>query len=172
MKTSLRSIITSGAALLIIFLAAPVRGDILYAANAAYSQPFGPNYILKFTSGGSGSIFGTGVSTPLGLAFNRAGNLFVVNNGSSTIMAFTPGGVGSVFASSGLSGPEGLAFDSAGNLYVVNIGNGTIEEFTPGGAGSLFASPVIMNSGPTFLAFTDDAGVPLPLANQVPEPSA
>ena len=27
-------------------------------------------------------------------------------------------------------------------------------------------------STPTFLAFTDDAGVPLPLANQVPEPGS
>jgi hypothetical protein len=33
----------------------------------------------------------------------------------------------------------------------------------------VFASSV---GGPAYLAFTDDAGVPLKLANQVPEPSA
>ena len=58
----------------------------------------------------------------------------------NTIEKFTPGGVGSVFASTGVNGPVGLAFDAAGNLYVANnIGN-TIEKFTPGGVGSVFAS--------------------------------
>ena len=46
----------------------------------------------------------------------RADTLFVTNNGSNTIEQFTPGGVGSVFASIGVTGPTGLAFDSAGNL--------------------------------------------------------
>jgi DNA-binding beta-propeller fold protein YncE len=73
----------------------------------------------------------------------------------NTIVKFTPGGVGSVFASDGLNEPTGLAFDSAGNLYAANVGDDTIEKFTPDGVGSVFA-----NSGVAFpeaLAF-DSAG--------------
>ena len=40
------------------------------------------------------------------------GNLYVSNFGNSTIETFTPGGVGSVFANTGLSGPFFLAFDN------------------------------------------------------------
>ena len=45
----------------------------------------------------------------------RADILYVGNTGNDTIEKFTSGGVGSVFASSGLIGPEFLAFtDDAG----------------------------------------------------------
>ena len=56
----------------------------------------------------------------------------MANYGANTIEKFTPGGVGSVFATTGLNGPIGLAFDSAGNLYAANASNNTIEKFTPG----------------------------------------
>ena len=86
--------------------------------------------------------------------------LFVANNGDNTIGKFTPGGIGSVFASSGLSAPTGLAFDSAGNLYAANAGDSTIEKFTPAGVGSVFASSGL--SQPTFLAFGPVEAVPEP----------
>jgi len=65
------------------------------------------------------------------LAFDGVGNLYVANVGGGNIEKFTPGGVGSVFASSG--GPFGLAFDQTGNLYVSEQ-YGTIEKFSPIGA--------------------------------------
>ena len=141
----------------------------LYAANA------GGNTIEKFTPGGVGSVFASsGLSTPRGLAFDSAGNLYVANTGISTIEKFTPGGVGSVFASSGLSGPEGISFDSAGNLYAANTTNSTIEKFSSTGTDlGVFANSTNgVSSSPEFLAFTNDAGVPLPLANQTPEPAS
>jgi DNA-binding beta-propeller fold protein YncE len=106
------------------------------------------------------------------LAFDSAGNLYASLFGNNTIEKFTPDGIGSIFAdaSDGLNGPAGLAFDSAGNLYAANR-NGVIEEFTPNGVGSVFAD-VGGTSNPQYLAFTNDAGVPLPLANQVPEPTS
>ena len=70
--------------------------------------------------------------------------LYVANISSNTIVKFTPGGVGSVFATTILPDSYGLAFDSAGNLYVsspvYNSGNGGIEKFTTAGVGSSFAS--------------------------------
>lgn len=78
----------------------------------------------------------------------------MANYGNSTINVFTPAGVGSVFASTGLNGPTGIAFDGAGNLYVANWNSGTIEKFDSSGNASLFASGL---SNPSGLA-VDSAG--------------
>jgi hypothetical protein len=129
----------------------------LYAANA-----FGT--IREFSP--TGADLGTFAIGGFNLAFDSAGNLYAANQGDNTIERFTPGGIGSVFASSGLNNPHGLAFDSAGNLYAANSGNNTIEKFTSGGVSSVFASTGL--STPEFLAFTNDAGVPLPLCCSSP----
>src|SRR5450755_3705010 len=106
MKTSIRSFLTAGAALLFVLHAAPVRADILYVT-------LGNNIIEKITGAGSGSVFASsGLNGPFGLAFDSSGNLYAANGGDNTIEKFTPGS-GSVFASSGLNSPMGLAFDSA-----------------------------------------------------------
>src|ERR1039458_9959267 len=95
-------------------------------------------------------MLASGLGTPC-----RAGILYVTCDSSNTIEEFTPGGVGSVFANTGLNNPYGVSFDSAGNLYAANYGNDTIEEFTPGGVGSVFANTGLTN--PVGLAF-DSAG--------------
>ena len=92
-----------------------------------------PKHIL---AAGTIALAATSILTP---STARADILYVTNNGGSTIEKFTSGGVGSVFASSGLNGPSGLAFDSAGNLYAANYGDNTVEKFTSG-VGSVFAS--------------------------------
>ena len=131
------------------------------------------NKIVKFTPGGVGTVFATVTTfanSLAGLAFDSAGFLYVTDVNANKILKFNiTTGVSSVFASSGLNQPIGLAFDDVGNLFVANQGNATIEKFTPGGVGSVFASTGVIS--PQFLAFTDDAGKPLPLANQVPEPA-
>ena len=134
----------------------------------------GANTIERFTPGGFGSVVvsGTGVNSPRSLAFDLADNLYVANDADNTIEKFTTGGIGSVFATSGVTHPTGIAFDSVGNLYVANAGNNTIREFSSTGNDlGNFASSGLHFPRP--LAFTNDAGVPLPLANgyPVPEPS-
>jgi sugar lactone lactonase YvrE len=131
------------------------------SAGNLYAASYGSGTIEKFTPGGVGSLFANTIpgAGPAGLAFDSAGNLYVANSSGNTIEKFI-GGVGSVFAITGLSGPDHLAFDSAGNLYAANENNNTIEEFTPGGVGSVFASGGGLNK-PFGLAFTNDAGVPL-----------
>jgi hypothetical protein len=63
-----------------------------------------------------GSTFATDLDNARGLAFDRAGNLFVaeiIQTGPGDILKFTPNGVGTVFASGigpgGNGGPEYLA---------------------------------------------------------------
>ena len=85
------------------------------------------------------ATFASGLSGPVGLAFDSSGNLFEADYNSGTIFKFTPDGTKSPFAS-GLSNPTGLAFDSSGNLFEADQGSGTIFKFTPAGTKSTFAS--------------------------------
>ena len=84
-------------------------------------------------------------------AASRADTIYVSDTGHNTIKKFTSGGIGSVFANTGLNEPFGLAFDSAGNLYAANGGNNTIEKFTQGGVGSVLAKTgMLVPSGVAF----------------------
>jgi uncharacterized protein YecT (DUF1311 family)/sugar lactone lactonase YvrE len=78
-----------------------------------------------------------GPSSPMGLAFDRSGNLFVGDVNSGSIFKLTPDGAQSTFAS-GLA-PSGLAFDRSGNLFVAET-HGTILKFPPDGTKSTFAT--------------------------------
>jgi DNA-binding beta-propeller fold protein YncE len=118
--------------------------------------------IHQFTTNGVGSIFArASLGNPEGEAFDRAGNLYVANEGHNTITRFTTSGVPSLFYAdpgdgSILNNPTGLAFDKAGNLYVANDANNNIEKFDTNGVPSVFAtddgSGNILN-GPEGLAF-------------------
>ena len=94
----------------------------------------------------------------LGVGSSRADILYAANYTGNTVVKFTPGGVGSLFASTGLNAPEGLAFDIAGNLYAANQIGGTIEKFSPTGTDlGVFVDSSSGLSAPTGLAF-DSAG--------------
>ena len=134
----------------------------------------GDQNIYKFTPDGTRTVFvgptalaGEG---PIGLAFDRFGNLFVsvvtgiIGGGPNDgILKFTPNGVGSTFATGLLKFPRGLAFNQGGNLFVAEVGEdpnpvpapGDILKFTPNGVETVFAQNIVPggnNSGPEYLA--------------------
>ncbi len=110
------------------------------------------NTIEKFAPDGTdlGVFASTGLNNALGLAFDRAGNLYAANFAGNTVEKFAPDGTDlGVFAS--VIRATGIAFDAAGNLYVANFGN-TIERFSPSGAAlGSFATTGLNN--PEGLAF-------------------
>jgi len=103
---------------------------------------------LAGQAGSKGSADGSGAaarfSVPYGIACDVAGNLYVADNGDSTIRKITPTGVVTTLAGkAGSSGsadgngvaarflnPAGIAGDAAGNLYVADTGNDTIRKIT------------------------------------------
>jgi gliding motility-associated-like protein len=95
-----------------------VAGGIVYAVN---------------NNGGSGKLqaiptglsYSTGFNTPVNMATDVAGNIYVADLGLSVIKKITPAGVASTVGS-GLSLPFGVAVDAAGNVYVCEIGNSDV----------------------------------------------
>lgn len=150
-----RSFFAEGFECQALSLAFDSAGDLFAAGANEYS---GHSEIIKITPGGVRSTFATDLFSSAGLAFNSAGDLFLVDYSNGRILKFTPDGTESTFASGLGGGVQGLAFDSAGNLFVSDEFHSSIYEFAPDGTKSTFASGLI---GPSGLAF-----------EPVPEPSA
>ena len=89
-------------------------------------------------------------ASPLGIAVDTAGNLFVGDNGNVIIRKITPSGTNwittTIAGSAGTAGyldatngaalfnyPFGVAVDAADNVYVADAGNNSIRKVTPSG---------------------------------------
>ena len=120
------------------------------AAGYLYESDFGSGSIFQFTTSASGTVvkltFATGLTGVRGLAFDRAGNLFVGQE--DKIIRITPSGFMSDFAL-GVHGPNYLAFDPAGDLYASDR-DGNVVRFKPYGTRSFFVTGL---DKPTGLAF-------------------
>jgi sugar lactone lactonase YvrE len=100
-------------------------------------------------SGDGGAATSAGLSSPLGLAFDSSGALYVGDTGSAHVRRIDLNGtISSLDTSSltiGISYPGYLAFDASGNLYVSDrtLGPGTgscrIVRFNPDGKSSVVA---------------------------------
>ena len=152
-------------------IASPSFGLAFDSAGNLYAADNGFQTIYKFAPDGMQSIF-VGPSafgplqSPVGLAFDRFGNLFVSTGGdpgNDAILKFTPDGVGSTFATA-LDNPRGLAFDRRGNLFVAEVILGNISKFRPDGNMTVFASGI---DGPEFLVI-QPAPPPFNVVAQVP----
>jgi len=103
-----------------------------------------------------GYFEGTGIqalfNSPVGIAADAAGNIYVADKNNHRIRKLTPGGTSSTFAGNGTAGfadgaalaaqfssPMGVALDAAGNLYVAEQGNHRIRKITPAGMVSTVA---------------------------------
>ncbi|WP_420799694.1 hypothetical protein [Noviherbaspirillum saxi] len=101
----------------------------------------------SFSSGADGTGPAARFNTPLGIASDPGGTLYVADSGNHTIRKVSPAGVvstvaGSVETAGSLDGngrqaqfntPVGIAVDAAGTIYVADTGNHTIRRLTPAG---------------------------------------
>ncbi|HEX8111442.1 MAG TPA: NHL repeat-containing protein [Kofleriaceae bacterium] len=132
------------------------------SSGNVYVADFGNQTIRKITAAGvvttlagtagmRGSTDGIGAAAlffdPVGVAVDRAGNVYVADNGNHTIRKITAAGVVTTLAgTAGMDGsvdgtgaaarffrPSDVAVDSSGNVYVADNGNHTIRKVTPAG---------------------------------------
>jgi|GEM_PF-1356153 len=121
----------------------------------------------------AGSADGAGnaarFNSPMGVAVDGAGNVFVADTLNDTIRKVTPRGV--VTTAAGVAGwpgandgpaslarfnnPQAVAVDSAGNVFVADTLNDTIRKVTPGGMVTTVAGVALApgtNDGPASVA--------------------
>jgi sugar lactone lactonase YvrE len=98
--------------------------------------------VTKITPNGVSSTFVSGLSGPLGSAFDSQGNFYVINgnnNVTGEILKVTPSGNKSTIAE--ISGwPAGIAVDAHDNLYISNYSTSLIHKINSNGELSVFAN--------------------------------
>ncbi len=117
-----------------------------------------PPVVISATPGGS-------LLTPIGMAFDPAGNLWVANHGGVSLVKFAASQLAAsgsptpaVTITNGLSNPFGIAFDASGNLWVADSAAGALR-YDAADLGSASASPAAaitgaaLPGGPEALAF-------------------
>ena len=149
----------------------------------------GPVGTLAGLAGKPGREDGSGSAArflaPLGIAVDRAGNIYVAEFASDIIRKITPEGVVSTLAGSAgnpgstdgtgdnahFRNPWSVAVDSTGNVYVADKSNFTIRQITPTGRVSTFAGfPGIPGDtdGPgSYARFRDPHGVAVDSAGNI-----
>ena len=138
-------------------IAVDASGNIYVADNGNDTirkvTPIGVVTTLAGTAGVRGSADGTGSAaqffSPMGLAVDWSGNVYVADQANGTIRKIFPNGAVTTLAgSSGIDGvgnadgtgaaaqfrgPSGVAVDGGGNVYVADTGNNEIRMVTPAG---------------------------------------
>jgi hypothetical protein len=119
--------------------------NLFVSGNASpKNSPGGCGVIYKISWDGGQSVFASGLTDPWDVAFDSAGNLFVVDYdrggllGDAAIYKITPNGARTTLAS-GLSYPAYLAVDNTGNVFVADYNHGVIYEYKPTGSRGTFA---------------------------------
>ena len=110
-------------------------------ADSVYATLVNSGQIIKYDSQGNGTIYGSGLSFPYGVAVDASGSVYGASTGATPVRKYTSaGGAGAVFstAPSGFyAGGYGMEFDSAGNLYLA--ASQQIHKIAPDGTRTMLA---------------------------------
>lgn len=87
-----------------------------------------------------------GFSSPVGMAFDATGNLYVAEWGAGRVSRIDSQGRRSIFAE-GLSGPSGLAIGADGTIYVASYSRDEVYRFTPAGVRSVHVTGLATPAG-------------------------
>lgn len=129
MMTLLRTLATAS-----VLAAAAAVTSVAPMTTSAYANPPAPVKLWD------------GFSSPVGMAFDAAGNLYIAEWSAGRVSRITPDGKRSTFAD-GLSGPSGLAIGPDGAIYVASYARDEIYRFTPDGARSVHVTGLATPAG-------------------------
>lgn len=87
-----------------------------------------------------------GFSSPVGMAFDATGNLYVAEWGAGRVSRIDSQGRRSIFAD-GLSGPSGLAIGADGTIYVASYSRDEVYRFSPAGVRSVHVTGLATPAG-------------------------
>jgi uncharacterized protein (TIGR03437 family) len=134
-----------------VYLADSLNNRIRKIAGANISTVAGNGGLSS--SGDSGPATSAQLNTPLGVALDGAGNLYIADSQNNTVRRVSAGGTMSTFAGNSvpgnsgdggaptaaqLNGPQGVAVDGAGSLYIADTLNHKVRKVS-GGVISTFA---------------------------------
>jgi sugar lactone lactonase YvrE len=136
-------------------------GNVL-AIGRLYATGSAPQMIFR---GGTPVTVATGLSSPLGLKVDGAGNVLIADSFNARVLKVTPAGVQSTVGS-GFTEPSGIAVDGAGNVFVADLGTNAVYKVTPGGVQTTYLSGLSSPYGLSMDA-TGSLYVSEPLSNTV-----
>jgi uncharacterized protein (TIGR03437 family) len=139
-------------------------------------------------SGDGGPAAQATLDTPTGLAFDRAGNLYIVDQGNNRVRKVDTAGIistvagsngtgaysgdGGIATSATLNNPRGVAVDSDGNIYIADSDNRVVRKVDLSGTITTFAGGGLTGAGmqgvaATSIALEVPAGVAVDSAGNV-----
>jgi uncharacterized protein (TIGR03437 family) len=117
---------------------ADTSNDVIRKVAGGTIAPYAGDYNLGTGGGGDhGLAINAQLSTPIGLALDAAGNLYIADTGNDRIRVVTASnGYITTLSTLGvnLRAPRGVAVDAAGNVYIADTGNGRICKVAPSGS--------------------------------------
>jgi sugar lactone lactonase YvrE len=131
-------------------LAVPAMAAIVAASACTATE-------TNSTGADSGSAQGPGealwgdLASPVGMAYDADGALYIANWSAGTIERFTEDGDRSTFASD-LDGPSGLAIDAEGTVYAASYGGDVVWRFSGDGEPEVFVEGLATPAGLSFNA--------------------
>ncbi len=106
---------------------------------------------LAFNSGAETTIPATGVTSPVAVAVDGAGDVFIVDTDNNRVVEEPAGGGAQITVDSELSNPLGVAVDEAGDLFIADHGNQRVVEI-PTGSGAAWTTVGTGLGGPAGVA--------------------
>lgn len=117
-------------------------GIVADGAGGFLVTSYAANIINRFSNTGVASVFAaTAINQPAGLVIAPDGNIYVSNYKAGTVVAVSPHGQITAFAS-GLGQPGSIVRDGSGNFYVADAAASRIVKIAPNGTTSPFATDV------------------------------
>jgi sugar lactone lactonase YvrE len=104
---------------------------------------FGPGVQTTLTV----SVGGIGLTTPIGVAVDAAGDIFIADYDNNRVVEVPAGGGPPTTVGSGLGLPVGVAVDGAGNVFIADAGYDRVVEVRYLGNGTYGAQTTVPASG-------------------------